>query len=154
MKERTNRVGLLALFIIAFAAFTSMGQSNVAPLGIFPSPPESSELEVSIWVDKAAYQNGEPIVISYSVNKAAYIYIWDILPDGTAVQMFPNAAPGGSNNFVQAGEHTVPGNWSIAPPYGTEYVQILATTSPVDPFAFFSPDPEAFQAQIEVQILG
>jgi len=140
--------------LITFAAFTSLGQGNVAPLGIFPSPPESSELEVRIWVDKAAYQDGDPIVISYSVNKAAYIYVWDILPDGTAVQMFPNAAPGGSANYVQAGEHTVPGNWRIAPPFGTEFVQILATTSPVDPFAFFSPDPEAFQMQIEVQILG
>ena len=155
MKGKLNRLGIAALFLIAFAAFTSLGQDNVAPLGIFPSPPESSELEVSVWVDKAAYQNGEPIVISYSVNKAAYIYVWDILPDGTAVQMFPNASPGGSQNYVQAGEHTVPGNWNIAPPYGTEYVQILATTSPVDPFAFFSPqDPAGFQAQIEVQILG
>ena len=154
MKRRTSRLGIAVLFLITFAAFTSLGQGNVAPLGIFPSPPESSELEVRIWVDKAAYQDGDPIVISYSVNKAAYIYVWDILPDGTAVQMFPNAAPGGSANYVQAGEHTVPGNWRIAPPFGTEFVQILATTSPVDPFAFFSPDPEAFQAQIEVQILG
>jgi len=155
MKGKYNRLALAALFLIAFAAFTSLGQDTVAPLGIFPSPPASSELEVSVWVDKAAYQDGEPIVISYSVNKAAYIYVWDILPDGTAVQMFPNASPGGSENYVQAGEHTVPGNWQIAPPYGTEFVQILATTSPVDPFAFFSPqDPAGFQAQIEVQILG
>ncbi|MFC2079078.1 PKD domain-containing protein [Candidatus Bipolaricaulota bacterium] len=154
MKGRASRLGIAALFLIAFAAFTSLGQDNVAPLGIFPSPPESSELEVRIWVDQAAYQVGEPIVISYSVNKAAYIYIWDILPDGTAVQMFPNPAPGGSENYVQAGEHTVPGSWEIAPPLGTEYVQILATTTPVDPFSFFSPDPQAFQSQVEVQILG
>lgn len=155
MKGRTSRLGIVALFLIAFAAFTSMGQSNVAPLGIFPSPPESSELEVHVWVDQAAYQVGDPIVISYSVNKAAYIYVWDILPDGTAVQIFPNPAPGGSANYVQAGEHAVPGSWKIGPPYGTEFVQILATTTPVDPFAFFSPeDPAAFQAQVEVQILG
>jgi len=154
MKGRTSRLGIAALFLIAFAAFTSLGQDNVAPLGIFPSPPESSELEVRIWVDQGAYQVGEPIVIHYSVNKPAYIYIWDIYPDGSAHPMFPNAAPGGSENYVLAGEHTVPGNWLIAPPLGTEYLQILATTSPVDPFAFFSEDPEAFQSQIEVRILG
>ena len=154
MKWRTGRLAVAALFLIAFAAFTSLGQDNVAPLGIFPSPPESSELEVRIWVDQAAYQVGDPIVISYSVNKPAYIYIWDILPDGTAVQMFPNPAFGTTDNFVQAGEHTVPGSWRIDLPLGTEHVQILATTSPVDPFAFFSQDPAAFQAQIEVQILG
>ncbi len=154
MKGRTSRLALAALFLIAFAAFTSLGQDNVAPLGIFPAPPESSELDVRVWVDQAAYQVGDPIVIHFSVNKPAYIYIWDILPDGTAVQMFPNPAPGGSQNFVQAGEHTVPGNWVIAPPLGTEYVQILATTSPVDPFSFFTPDPLAFQSQVEAQILG
>ena len=154
MKGRTGRLGIAALFLIAFAAFTSLGQDNVAPLGIFPSPPESSELEVRIWVDQGAYQDGEPIVIHYSVNKAAYIYIWDILPDGTAVQMFPNPEMAGVDNYVQAGEHTLPGSWKVGPPLGTEFVQILATTSPVDPFAFFSQDPEAFQAQIEVQILG
>lgn len=156
MKERTSRAGLLALFIIAFAAFTSMGQSNVAPLGIFPSPPESSELEVRIWVDQGAYQVGDPIVVHYSVNKPAYIYIWDIYPDGTASPLFPNALPGGSDNYVQAGEHVVPPNdWIIGPPLGTERMQILATTSPVNPFAFFSPeDPAEFQAQVQAQILG
>jgi PKD repeat protein len=156
MKGRTSRLGIVALFLIAFAAFTSMGQSNVAPLGIFPSPPESSELEVRIWVDQGAYQVGEPIVIHYSVNEPAYIYIWDIYPDGTATPLFPNAQPGGAANFVQAGEHTVPpNNWVIGPPLGTEYLQILATKTPVDPFAYFSPqDPAAFQAQVEVQILG
>ena len=159
MKGRTSRLGIAALFLIAFAAFTSLGQDNVAPLGIFPSPPESSELEVRIWVDQGAYQVGEPIVIHYSVSKPAYIYIWDIEPDGNAHQLFPYPSAGTPNNYVQAGEHILgppPGStgWRIALPLGTEYLQILATTSPVDPFAFFSPDPEAFQAQIEVQILG
>ncbi len=159
MKGRTSQLGIAALFLIAFAAFTSLGQDNVAPLGIFPSPPESSELEVRIWVDQGAYQVGEPIVIHYSVNKPAYIYIWDIEPDGSANQLFPYPSSGTPNNYVQAGEHIIgppPGStrWRIAPPLGTEYLQILATTSPVDPFAFFSQDPQAFQAQIEVQVLG
>jgi len=159
MKGRTSRLGIAALFLIAFAAFTSLGQDNVAPLGIFPSPPESSELEVRIWVDQGAYQVGEPIVIHYSVNKPAYVYVWDIEPDGSANQLFPYPSSGTPNNYVQAGEHILgppPGStrWRIAPPLGTEYLQILATTSPVDPFAFFSQDPEAFQTQVEVQILG
>ncbi len=154
MKGRTACLAVATLFLITFAAFTGLGQENVAPMGIFPTPPESSELEVRIWVDKGAYEVGDPIVINYSVNKPAYIYIWDIYPDGTANQLFPNAAYGTTNNYVLAGEYTVPGNWTINPPYGTEYLQILATTSPVNPFAYFSEDPEAFQAQIEVQILG
>ena len=152
MNGKWFRSGIVLLSLVAFAAFTGLGQGNVVPLGIIPTPPESSELEVNVWVDQPVYEVGDPITISYSVNQAAYIYIWDILPDGTAVRIFPNEEYSQNDNFVQAGEHTLQGQ--IGPPYGTEYVQILATTSPVDPFAFFTTDPEAFQSQIEVQILG
>ena len=153
MKKGTWRFVTALLLIVSLAALSGWAQ-GVAPKGIIPTPPENPDLEVRVWVDKGAYAVGEPIVISYSVNQAAYIYIWDIQPDGTAVQLFPNSNPGGANNYVQAGEHTVPGNWTIAPPYGTEYIQILATTVPVDPFVFMTEDPAAFQAAIEVQILG
>ena len=153
MKRRLQRLGSVLLVLVSLTALLGLGQ-GVAPKGIIPTPPESQDLEVRVWVDKAAYTVGESIEISYSVNQSAYIYIWDIQPDGTAVQLFPNANPGGSNNHVGAGDHTVPGNWTIAPPYGTEYVQILATTVPVDPFVYMTEDPAAFQAAIEVQILG
>jgi len=153
MSTRTWRLG--ATFILALSVIGIVGTSDgVAPLGIIPSPPESSELEVRIWVDQGAYAVGDSITIRYSVSEQAYIYIWDIEPDGTAHQIFPNTLPGGSNNLMPAGEHIVPGNWRIEPPLGTEYLQILATTSPVNPFAFPMIDPDAFRAQIEVQILG
>ncbi|MDD5219154.1 MAG: PKD domain-containing protein [Candidatus Bipolaricaulis sp.] len=153
MKRGTCRVGATLILLIALVGAVGWAQ-GVAPKGIIPTPPESTELEVRVWVDRGAYAVGEPITIHYSVNKAAYIYVWDITPDGQANQIFPNTFPGGSNNYVAAGEHTIPGDWRVVPPLGTEYLQILATTSPVDPFAYFSPDPESFQAQIEVQILG
>jgi len=148
----------LVALVIVLAAFTALGAygqgSGGVPKGIIPTPPESEELQVSIWVDKGAYAVGESITIHYSVNKPAYVYIWDIEPDGTANQIFPNSFPGGSNNYVSAGEHIVPGNWQVAPPLGTEYLQILATTTPVDPFVYLTGDPEAFRQQIEAQILG
>jgi PKD repeat protein len=124
---------------------------GVAPKGIIPTPPESSNLQVSIWVDRGAYAVGDPITIHYSVNKRAYVYIWDIQPDGISNRLLPGLL--GSSNYVTAGEHTLSGGM-IAPPLGTEYLQILATTSPVDPFAYFTPNPESFQAQIQAQILG
>jgi len=126
----------------------------VAPKGIIPTPPESQELEVRIWVDKGSYIVEEPISIHYSVNKQVYVYIWDIEPDGTSHPIFPNSFPGGDQNYVAAGEHTVPGSWKVAPPLGTEYLQILATTTPVDPFSFMTGDPEAFRLELEVRILG
>jgi len=153
MKKGTGRAA--AALVLLIALFGAVGWAQgVAPKGIIPTPPESTELEVRIWVDRGAYAVGESITIHYSVNKAAYVYIWDITPDGQANQIFPNSFPGGSANYVTPGEYIVPGTWKVAPPLGTEYLQILATTSPVDPFAYFTPDPESFQAQVEVQILG
>jgi PKD repeat protein len=158
MKERIWRAGVVLLSFLALAAVVGMAQAPVAPKGIIATPPDS-ELEVRIWVDKGAYAVGEAITITYSVNKPAYVYIWDIQPDGIPNQLFPYPSSGTPNNFVQAGEHTLgppPGSsgWVIGPPAGTEYLQILATTSPVRPFAYMTQDPAVFQQSIEAQIIG
>jgi PKD repeat protein len=158
MKARTWRTGVVLLSFLALAAVIGVAQAPVAPKGIIATPPDS-ELEVRISVDKGAYAIGEAITIYYEVNKPAYIYIWDIQPDGIPNQLFPYPSSGTPNNYVQAGEHILgppPGypGWVVAPPTGTEYLQILATTSPVQPFAYMTHDPAAFQQSIEAQILG
>jgi len=159
MKARIWGTGAIVLCVLALGAVLGTAQAPVVPKGIIPTPPDS-ELEVRIWVDKAAYQLGEPITIKYSVSRPAYIYIWDIQPDGIANPLFPYPSSTSPNNYVQAGEHTLPPppgygpRWTIGPPTGTEYLQILATTTPVQPFAQMSGDPAAFQQSIEVQILG
>ena len=158
MKANTWRTAAVLLSIIAVASVLGWGQQAVAPKGIIATPPDS-DLEVRIWVDKGAYALGEAITINYSVNQPAYVYIWDIQPDGVANQLFPYPSAQAPNNFVQAGDHVLappPGSsgWIVAPPTGTEYLQILATTSPVQPFVYMTPDPAVFQQSIEAQILG
>ncbi len=150
MNARTWRIGTLAVLFVSLVAMAGWTQ-GVAPKGIIPTPPESTSLQVSIWVDRGAYAVGDSITIHYSVNKPAYVYIWDIQPDATSNPLLPGIL--GSNNYVAAGEHTLSGGM-IAPPLGTEYLQILATTSPVDPFASSTGDPQALLSQIQVQILG
>jgi len=153
MKARTWQTVAVLLSLVVLTNLLGVGQdSGVAPLGIIPTPPESSELEVRIWVDKGAYELGESITVHYSLNQPAYVYIWDILPDGTANQILPNATSGGQDNYKTAGDHTLTG--TIEPPTGTEYLQILASTTPIDPFAYWSGDPGAFIQQLQVQILG
>jgi len=155
MNKKIRRIGTLALLMASVAVLAAWGQAPVYPLGLIIDPPESEVLEVSISTDKAEYQVGELVTISYEVSKAAYIYIWDILPTGQVQVVFPSAAyPGGLDNFVQAGEHQLPRSFTVAPPLGTEYLQILATTQPVDVSAFPMSDPGLFQQQVEVQILG
>ncbi len=153
MNRHWKLTGLILLALIGLIGLVALAQ-GVAPKGIIPTPPESDALRVQIWVDKGAYTVGEPITIHYSVNKQAYVYIWDIEPDGTAHPLFPNTRPGGDQNYVGPGEHVVPGDWKVAPPLGTEYLQILATTTPIDLFSFMTSDPEAFQQQVQAHVLG
>ena len=145
MKKRSFKLILGCLGGILLIGLLTWAQDS-ALKGIIPTPPESQELTVQIWVDKGVYTVGEPISIHYSVNKQSYIYIWDIQPDGVVRKLFEGQA--------STGEHTVPGSWMVAPPYGTEYLQILATTTPVDPFSLLTADPEAFRLEIETKILG
>jgi len=153
MNARTRKVGLLALLVVAAAAL--IGWAQVHPQGLIVGPSPSDELIVSISTDKSEYQVGELVTISYEVSKAAYIYIWDILPTGEVQVVFPNDYYSwGQDNFVEAGEHQLPQSFPVAPPYGTEYLQILATTQPIDISAFPMSDPALFQEQVEVQALG
>ncbi len=94
MNARTLRMGTLLVLFVSLFAMAGWGQ-GVAPKGIIPTPPESTSLQVSIWVDRGAYAVGESITIHYSVNKPAYIYIWDVEPDGQSSPFFPNSLPGG-----------------------------------------------------------
>lgn len=153
MSRKIWRMGTMLALFLSIVALAGWGQ-GVAPKGIIPTPPESTDFQVSIFVDQGAYAVGDSISIHYSVNRPAYIYIWDITPDGQANQIFPNNLPGGSSNYVVAGVHVLQGSWRVAPPVGTEYLQILATTSPVDPFGAFIGDPRTLQAQVEAQVLG
>ncbi len=156
MNKRAWKAGALALLMASIGALIGWAQdSQVYPQGLIIDPPQSEELEVSIMTDKAEYRVGESVTISYEVNRAAYIYIWDIMPTGEVQVVFPNPSyPGGLDNYVQAGAHQLPRSFPVAPPLGTEYLQILATTQPVDVSSFPMSDPGLFQQQVEVQILG
>lgn len=136
---------------------SALGQ--VEPLGIVIEPP-AGDLAVQIWTDKPAYALNEYVQISFSINKPAYVYIWDIMPDGRVQQIFPNQYE--PQNFFQAGTYTIPSpgkgyGFKVAPPLGTEWLQIMASTQPVTGFAGFSPgdpfpllgsDPEGWLVQV------
>ncbi|MFC2081931.1 hypothetical protein ACFLR0_01980 [Candidatus Bipolaricaulota bacterium] len=70
MNARIWRMGMALVLLMSLFAMAGLAQ-GVAPKGIIPTPPESSELQVSLWVDRGAYAVGDSITIHYSVNKAA-----------------------------------------------------------------------------------
>lgn len=152
------------LLALSFGLF-ALGQEEAVPLGIVVEPP-AGELTVRIWVDKPVYRVGEEIYIHFELNRPAYIYIWDIQPDGKVTQIFPNQYE--PQNFFPAGTHKIPSpgkgyRFTVNPPTGTEWLQIMATTVPIpyfqnyspgQPFPLLGPDPQSWQEQLQAQVLG
>jgi len=158
-KLATLLLGILTAFFVSAIA---LAQSGPAPLGIVPTP-TPNPVSVSIWTDKTAYAIGENVTITYTVSQAAYIYILDFQPDGIVRQLFPNNYfPGGSYNYVQAGQHTLAGSWQIDPPVGTEQLQIIASGVPLNlaptsygqPFPMVGSSPSAAAMGVQAQIKG
>ncbi|MBE0635240.1 DUF4384 domain-containing protein [Candidatus Bipolaricaulota bacterium] len=162
MKSSSTRFVLLLLIGLVGLSVLGSAQGTPAPLGIVPTP-SPQPLTVSLWTDKSVYVIGETVAITFTVSQAAYIYIYDIQPDGIVRLIFPNAYSQG--NYVSAGAHTLPDGlyrFTVAPPTGTEQLQIVA--SPINlglnPPAFYEPfplvgnDPQSATNQIQVQIMG
>lgn len=159
-----KRVLCGALLALALGLL-ALGQEEAVPLGIVIEPP-AGELTVRIWVDKPAYAIGETVRINFELNKPAYVYIWDITPDGKVTQIFPNQYE--PQNYFPAGVHSIPSpgkayQFRVTPPTGTEWLQIMATTipipyfqgySPEQPFPLLGPDPQSWQEQLQAQVLG
>ena len=162
MKTNATRIGLfLVLSLLAVAGIVA-AQQSAAPLGVLPEP-TPQPLNVNIWTDRSAYTIGETLRIFFSVNQPAFIYIYDIQPDGVVRLIFPNAYS--QANFVSAGAHSLPDSlykFTIAPPAGVERLQIFA--SPVDlglappyygePFPMTATEPGMATGQIQAQIMG
>ncbi|GAG00111.1 unnamed protein product, partial [marine sediment metagenome] len=159
MRAKRLCMGMTLSVLVALASFVSLAQP-VAPLGIIIQPPDVSDLSVRIWVDRGAYTVGEKINVHFEVSAEAYIYIYDIDPAGKVTPLFPNAWS--QNNRVGAGEHTLPDSaayqFTVAGPAGTEYIQAIASTQPLNipsqfqsttPFAPLGLDPESFKSQYQ-----
>jgi len=164
MKTTATRLGMLVVVGLVAISALAVADGAVAPLGIVPTPtPTPTPLSVNIWTGQSTYTIGDNATIYFSVSQPAFIYIYDIQPDGIVRLIFPNAYS--HANYVSAGTHSLPDGlykFTVAPPVGTERLQIFA--SPVDlgltpsyfgeSFPFVGPDPSSATLQIQVQIMG
>jgi len=162
MNNRRVRLGLLLIGILALSG-TVVVASSPAPLGLIIEPdPTPNPLSASIWTNKPTYTVGETTTVYFSINQPAYVYIYDIQPDGVVRMLFPNVYS--QANYKQAGTYTLPDGgyrFRVAPPYGTEQLQIIA--SPVslglelpygEPFPMVGPSPSAATQDIHAHIMG
>lgn len=154
---RLQRFFLAALAIgLMIVPLLANAQSAPTPLGIVPSP-NPGNLTVNVWTDKQTYLVGENALIYFTVNQQAYIYIYDLQPDGVVRLVFPNAYS--QNNFVPAGTHVLPDTgykFLITPPTGLEKLQIFASLVPLNlsPSTYTEPYPQVSPQGLQGQIMG
>jgi len=160
MKTPRARLGLLLIGIVALSGIVVVA-SSPAPLGLIIDP-TPDPFSASIWTDKSSYVIGENATIYFNVSQAAYVYIYDIQPDGIVRLIFPNAYS--QSNYVSAGVHSLPDGayrFTVAPPTGTEQLQIIASLVPLglelpysEPFPMVGPSPDAATQSIQGHIMG
>jgi hypothetical protein len=103
--------------------------------------PVPSNLQVNLELDRRGsnpiYRPGEPIAITVSTNRDAYVYLFSIQADGRTHLILPNRFSGG-NEFLRAGEARTfppPGaryRLTIAPPFGQAQVLAVASLRPLN----------------------
>ncbi len=152
-----------AIFLFLFVALlvAPLGGAQNAPLGIVVQP---SDLTVTIAVDKQAYQIGEKVNITGTLNQNAYLYVVDVDAANRVTLIFPNAFS--PNNQINAGPYALPDkptyNLTVTPPAGIEFVYAVASTEPLNlqavfnqanPFATLG-NPQQAQGAIQGAIQG
>ena len=157
MKTRPT-VMLILLLIGLLGTLAVMGmQGPPSPLGIVPTP-TPQPLTINVWTDKSTYVVGETMRVYFNVNQPAYIYLYDIQPDGVVRLVFPNAYS--QSNFVSAGTHVLPDHasyhYTVTYPVGVEKLQIFASLSPlaVTPSSYGEPFPMVTPDEIQGHIMG
>ncbi|HRZ91155.1 MAG TPA: DUF4384 domain-containing protein [Spirochaetia bacterium] len=97
-------------------------------------------LAVSVTTDRgpgAAYRDGEDMEIAVTVNKDAYVRLYHVDGSGRIQMIWPNAF-GGGDGRIQGGQAVrLPGpndpfRFRMGPPYGTEFIKALASTTPFE----------------------
>ena len=138
---KKNLTALVALTAAA-ALGTASAQGKISAQSIIVNPTQP-DLAVSVNVDKdvagtqnPSYRAGENIRVSASVNRDAYVYLFNVNPDGSVDQILPNRL--GGDNFVKANttrSFPAPGDtftYSVDNIIGQNKVLALASLTPLN----------------------
>ena len=114
-------------------------------------------LAVQLSLPQSTYEVGDAIVITFTTNRPAYVYLCEVTPDNRVVLLYPNWIE--KTNPVTAGTHTVPGasyTLRASEPTGLETLYLYAATGPISgfptsfSFAFpvMSTNPSSFHSSV------
>jgi len=93
-------------------------------------------LTAQLYLPQSSYQVDDALVITYTVNRNAYVYLCDVTADGHVSLLSPNWLE--TSPLVSAGTHTFPTSSSytlrISEPVGTETLYLFAASGPISGF--------------------
>jgi len=151
-------VSLLGTSVFVYA------QGFPSPLGILPAPTKSDQpLVVGVWTEESSYEVGEALIVHFSLNQPAFVYLFDLQSDGVVRLLFPNAYS--QNSHVIGGTHTLPDaqyDLRVLPPTGVEELLIFASLTPFpvfpgdpsDPYPVFASNPSDAVYQLRSLLSG
>ncbi|AAF10753.1 PEGA domain-containing protein [Deinococcus radiodurans] len=129
---------------VALLASTAFAAPKISAQSIIVNPTQP-DLSVSVRVDKdttgsanPVYLDGEPIRISTSVNRDAYVYLFNLDSTGEVTQILPNRLSNSGGNFVKANTTvTFPSQgdnfvFNVGGPVGLNKVLALASLEPLN----------------------
>ncbi|MCS6936630.1 MAG: DUF4384 domain-containing protein [Candidatus Bipolaricaulota bacterium] len=158
----------LSLITVLFVALIGSSQSIPAPDTVIIQP-NPTPLALQVGFNQSSYAPGDKLRLTIALNQDAYVYVYNITPDGRIHLLFPNAYQ--PINLLRAGQHTIPDrrySFVITPPTGLECVQVLALTAPIplerwlpngklsreNPFPQLSQQPLQFKQAIQQTIIS
>ncbi|GGR73614.1 hypothetical protein GCM10008959_38710 [Deinococcus seoulensis] len=138
---KSTLTALLALGTVAQIS-TASAAPKISAQSIIVNPTQP-DLNVSVRINKdstgaqnPAYRVDEKISISATANRDAYVYLFNVNPDGSVDQILPNRLSGA--NFVKANTTTTfPAadanfTYTVAGPIGQNKVLALASLTPLN----------------------
>ncbi|WP_394648987.1 DUF4384 domain-containing protein [uncultured Deinococcus sp.] len=155
---------LLPLSIVTAALAATAGAAPIISAQSIIVNPVQTALDVRVWTDRDSsgtqtpnYVPGERIRLYTSVNQDAYVYLFNVDPQGQVDLILPNRYAGGAN-FLKANTTKVFPDandgftFDIAAPYGLNKVLAVASRTPLnlDQIATFKSGQNSF-ASVNVQ---
>jgi hypothetical protein len=145
------KLRILTILVVVSVFLGLAAYAEGFPLGVLPSPPSSGEpLSVYVWTDESVVNTGDQLTIHLRVSRPAFLYLFDLQPDGLVRLIFPNSFA--TNNYVTSSTYDVPDeayNLTVTPPAGIEEFLVFACDTPLpislgtaqDPFRVYAMNP-------------
>jgi len=121
-------------YYTATLTVTGPGGQSIDTAQVSVGPPEPA-LTAQMSLPQPTYEVGESLVVTYTTNRTAYVYLCLVEPDNRVVLVYPNLYE--RTEPVAAGTHTVPGGFytfRTSEPTGTKTLYLFAATSAIPEF--------------------